>query len=249
MCFPQEPAACSSAFITLLLARLTSPGVAPITRAAAAAYVASFLARAAYVPDELLVQSLQVCGWATAGMLRAAVTPDEHPAAASQDLCLHVRGHAQQFLLLGSLICSDTVHVYSCSTGGCNRDSTFVGHRQAGSMRDHPAPPLPSPQALSGWCLGFCRDADERERASQLPAAPPLSTRLDADAGPAKDQQHQVRGCLSCWGGPYSVDSLSPVLDMQRMERALRLQMAHVKAVIMHFEPACSCHPLEGWQT
>ncbi len=56
----QEPAGCSGALLALLLARLASPNAAPITRAAAAAYTASFLARASFVPDALLVQSLQV---------------------------------------------------------------------------------------------------------------------------------------------------------------------------------------------
>lgn len=61
--FPeQDPEACSRSLLALLLARVTSPTVAPITRSAAAAYLASFLARASFVPDAVLVDALQVCG-------------------------------------------------------------------------------------------------------------------------------------------------------------------------------------------
>ena len=52
-------------------------------------------------------------------------------------------------------------------------------------------------QALMSWCLGYTREADEREFASQT-AFPQLSTRLDREAPPVQDNPHQVRG-LRCW--------------------------------------------------
>ena len=57
----QGPQQCSASFLQLLLQRLTNPNVAPITRSAAAAYLASFLARASFIPEPLLLQTLQVC--------------------------------------------------------------------------------------------------------------------------------------------------------------------------------------------
>ena len=57
----QGPQQCSASFLELLLQRLTNPNVAPITRSAAAAYLASFLARANFIPEPLLLDSLQVC--------------------------------------------------------------------------------------------------------------------------------------------------------------------------------------------
>lgn len=57
----QGPQQCSASFLQLLLQRLTSPNVAPITRSAAAAYLASFLARASFIPEPLLLQTLQAC--------------------------------------------------------------------------------------------------------------------------------------------------------------------------------------------
>lgn len=56
----QGPQQCSASFLQLLLQRLTNPNVAPITRSAAAAYLASFLARASFIPEPLLLQTLQV---------------------------------------------------------------------------------------------------------------------------------------------------------------------------------------------
>ena len=56
----QDPKHCSVSLVQLLLGQLTSPNMAPITRSAAAAYVASFLARAALVPENVLIESLQV---------------------------------------------------------------------------------------------------------------------------------------------------------------------------------------------
>ena len=59
----QGPQQCSASFLQLLLQRLTNPNVAPITRSAAAAYLASFLARASFIPEPLLLQTLQACSW------------------------------------------------------------------------------------------------------------------------------------------------------------------------------------------
>lgn len=56
----QDPKHCSVSLVQLLLGQLTSPNVAPITRSAAAAYMASFLARAALVPENVLIEALQV---------------------------------------------------------------------------------------------------------------------------------------------------------------------------------------------
>ena len=56
----QGPQQCSASFLQLLLQRLTDPNVAPITRSAAAAYLASFLARASFIPEPLLLETLQV---------------------------------------------------------------------------------------------------------------------------------------------------------------------------------------------
>ena len=57
----QGPQQCSASLLQLLLQRLTNPNVAPITRSAAAAYLASFLARASFIPEPLLLQTLQAC--------------------------------------------------------------------------------------------------------------------------------------------------------------------------------------------
>ncbi len=46
--------------LQVLLARLGDARSAPLTRAAAAAYVGSFLARAAFVPPALVVSAVQV---------------------------------------------------------------------------------------------------------------------------------------------------------------------------------------------
>ena len=54
-----------------------------------------------------------------------------------------------------------------------------------------------SMQALMSWCLEYCREADERERAAQSPA-PHLSTRLDREAPPVQDNPHQVRSAHGC---------------------------------------------------
>ena len=54
----QDPERCSAAFADLLLGYLADGRVAPIARSAAAAYLASFLARAAFVPDGVLIASL-----------------------------------------------------------------------------------------------------------------------------------------------------------------------------------------------
>lgn len=54
----QDPERCSAAFADLLLGYLADGRVAPIARSAAAAYLASFLARAAFVPDAVLIASL-----------------------------------------------------------------------------------------------------------------------------------------------------------------------------------------------
>ncbi|CAL8468014.1 g7552 [Coccomyxa elongata] len=55
----KDPKHCSASLVQLLLGQLTSPNTAPITRSAAAAYVASFLARAAMVPEDTLIGALQ----------------------------------------------------------------------------------------------------------------------------------------------------------------------------------------------
>ncbi|KAK9901703.1 hypothetical protein WJX75_009400 [Coccomyxa subellipsoidea] len=63
----KDPKHCSVSLVQLLLGQLTSPNVAPITRSAAAAYMASFLARAALVPENVLIEALQaLAGWCLA---------------------------------------------------------------------------------------------------------------------------------------------------------------------------------------
>lgn len=46
---------CSASYVQCLVNRMTRPEEAAISRSAAAAYVASFLARAAFCPDGLVV--------------------------------------------------------------------------------------------------------------------------------------------------------------------------------------------------
>ena len=58
--FPQEPAACSHDLLTALVARLQDVRQPPVLRATCAAYAASFLARASFIPNALVVQALQV---------------------------------------------------------------------------------------------------------------------------------------------------------------------------------------------
>jgi RNA polymerase I-specific transcription initiation factor RRN3 len=55
----QDPARCSAAFADLLLGHVADARGAPIARSAAAAYLASFLARAAFVPDGVLIGALE----------------------------------------------------------------------------------------------------------------------------------------------------------------------------------------------
>ncbi|GIL92468.1 hypothetical protein Vretimale_19352 [Volvox reticuliferus] len=55
----QSPVYCSQSLVRLLLARLRDARHAPITRTACAAYLASFLARAAFAADTLVVKALQ----------------------------------------------------------------------------------------------------------------------------------------------------------------------------------------------
>ena len=53
----QDPVQHSAAFINLLLDRIQDPSTAPISRTASAAYLASFLARATFVPRSVLLAS------------------------------------------------------------------------------------------------------------------------------------------------------------------------------------------------
>ncbi|KAL4436668.1 hypothetical protein ABPG75_003807 [Micractinium tetrahymenae] len=60
----QSPEHCCRAFLHLLISRLTDRQQPPITRSACAAYAASFLARAAFCPEPLVVESLQrIADW------------------------------------------------------------------------------------------------------------------------------------------------------------------------------------------
>lgn len=54
----QNLASCASAFVSFLLKRIHDPNRPAITRTACAAYLASFLARAKFLPKPLLIQSL-----------------------------------------------------------------------------------------------------------------------------------------------------------------------------------------------
>ena len=56
----QDPERAGKAFVDLLLARVTSASCSVATRTAAAAYLASFLARAGFLPAPLLIYALQV---------------------------------------------------------------------------------------------------------------------------------------------------------------------------------------------
>ncbi|KXZ57030.1 hypothetical protein GPECTOR_1g930 [Gonium pectorale] len=55
----KNPSHCSASLVRLLLMRLRDTRQPPITRAACAAYLASFLARAAFLPESLVVRTLQ----------------------------------------------------------------------------------------------------------------------------------------------------------------------------------------------
>ena len=57
---PQDPATCSEELLTGLVARLQDGRQPAVLRATCAAYAASFLARASFIPDALVVQALQV---------------------------------------------------------------------------------------------------------------------------------------------------------------------------------------------
>jgi hypothetical protein len=63
-------------------------------------------------------------------------------------------------------------------------------------------------QALGGWCLGYCRDQDSRASTHAAAAPSAMSTRLDTDAGPPQDQQHQVRGLF--WRPLWCLPNSSP---------------------------------------
>lgn len=51
MCSRQPPSSCAASFIELLIARLRDARQPPIIRSASSAYLASFLARAAFIPQ------------------------------------------------------------------------------------------------------------------------------------------------------------------------------------------------------
>ena len=58
-CFDlQTETSCAASFVSFLLKRICDPNRPAITRTACAAYLASFLARAKFLPKTLLVQSL-----------------------------------------------------------------------------------------------------------------------------------------------------------------------------------------------
>ncbi len=57
-CVLQSLSGCASAFVSFLLKRIHDPNRPAITRTACAAYLASFLARAKFLPKPLLIQSL-----------------------------------------------------------------------------------------------------------------------------------------------------------------------------------------------
>ena len=57
-CGLQNQTSCAATFIAFLLKRIRDPNRPAITRTACAAYLASFLARAKFLPKPLLVQSL-----------------------------------------------------------------------------------------------------------------------------------------------------------------------------------------------
>jgi RNA polymerase I-specific transcription initiation factor RRN3 len=57
-CVLQSLSNCASAFVSFLLKRIHDPNRPAITRTACAAYLASFLARAKFLPKPLLIQSL-----------------------------------------------------------------------------------------------------------------------------------------------------------------------------------------------
>ena len=56
----QDPATCSEELLSALVARLQDGRQPAVLRATCAAYAASFLARASFIPDALVVQALQV---------------------------------------------------------------------------------------------------------------------------------------------------------------------------------------------
>jgi len=56
----QDPATCSEELLSALVGRLQDGRQPAVLRATCAAYAASFLARASFVPDALVVQALQV---------------------------------------------------------------------------------------------------------------------------------------------------------------------------------------------
>lgn len=58
-----DPAACAPSLLHLLTSRLKDARQPQITRSACAAYIASFLARSAFVPSQLVVDTLSEVGW------------------------------------------------------------------------------------------------------------------------------------------------------------------------------------------
>ena len=56
----QDPAQAGRAFVDLLMARMTTASCPVATRTASAAYLASFLARAGFLPVPLLSRAIQV---------------------------------------------------------------------------------------------------------------------------------------------------------------------------------------------
>ncbi|KAI8468899.1 MAG: RNA polymerase I-specific transcription initiation factor RRN3-domain-containing protein [Monoraphidium minutum] len=76
----EDPATCAPAFASMLLARLRDARQPPVTRAAAAAYLSSFLARCALAPEGLVVDVLtQLAAACTEYAARAGDAPLSAP--------------------------------------------------------------------------------------------------------------------------------------------------------------------------
>lgn len=86
----QDPVQHSAAFIQLLLDRIQDPSTAPISRTASAAYLASFLARATFVPRSVLLTSLKT-HW-----LQQEPSSRLHGTLFHTKFCLMVPGQSMQ---------------------------------------------------------------------------------------------------------------------------------------------------------
>ena len=124
---PQEPERRCGELLRLLLQRLNQSTAAPLTRSAAAAYAGSFLARAAFLPQPLLAEAIQV---STRSLLRQKTSKHLFPL-----LCQHV-----SYYMLTSIrnhLYFQAMAIHSCSIVQQWHDGSKLGVLELLGLKPH----------------------------------------------------------------------------------------------------------------